>query len=213
MPQRISKTIWLLEKELGTESWNWHTQQTPFQILIGIVLSQRTRDENTDKAAKRLFSRYPDSEILSRAKVKDIEKLIRPSGFYRQKAKRIREIAKIISEGYGGEVPKTMEELIKLPGVGRKTASCTLLYGHNISCIPCDVHVMVIAQRLGWTNKKNPDDIQKDLERKIPKKYWNRINELFVKHGQITCLTRRPLCYKCPVVKLCNYKEKNLVSL
>ena len=206
-PVRI---INLLEKVYGRESWNWHTKQNPFQVLIGTVLSQRTRDDNTDRAAKALFSRYHSPESLARAPLESIEPLIRPANYYKTKAKKIREISRIITERHNGKVPYKTEQLVRLPGVGMKTASCTMLYGHKISRIPCDVHVMVISQRLGWTDKKNPDEIQDDLERKLPKAHWHRINDLFVKHGQSTCLTRNPRCGACPITRYCRYHDKDM---
>ncbi len=206
----MEKVIRLLEKAHGVEPWNWHTRQNAFQVLIGTVLSQRTKDANTDKAARALFSRYPTPERLSRASVEDIEPLIRPSNYYRTKARKVREIARIVSEEHMGKTPDSMEELVKLPGVGRKTASCTLLYGHGIGRIPVDVHVQVISQRLGWTKEKDPDRIQEDLEAKLPRKEWCRINELLVKHGQAVCLTRHPRCHICPVERFCSYPGKML---
>jgi endonuclease-3 len=203
--RNVSGIIGLLEGRYGRESWNWHTRQNPFQVLISTVLSQRTRDENTDSAAKNLFARYPSPEMLARAPLRDIEKRIRPANYYRTKSREVREISRIIAKRYSGKTPKTMGELMGLPGVGKKTASCTLLYGHRISMIPCDVHVMVISQRLGWTDKDRPDEIQEDLEGKLPRRYWHKINQLFVKHGQTTCLTRNPKCGACPISRHCRY--------
>jgi endonuclease-3 len=208
--RNLGRIISLLEKEHGKGPWNWHTRQGPFQVLISTVLSQRTRDENTDRAARALFARFPDPESLARAPLEEVESLIRPANFHKTKARKVREIARIVSERFGGKTPETMEELCGLPGVGRKTASCTLLYGHGVSRIPVDVHVMVIARRLGWTDNANPDDIQDDLERKLPKKEWHKINELMVKHGQAICRTRNPKCWLCPIEGFCQYGDKRL---
>lgn len=206
--KNLSRIIQLLEEDYGTEPWNWHTQQSPFQVLISTVLSQRTQDRNTDKAAKALFSRFPDPSSLSKADIQEIETLIRPANYYKTKAVKIKEISRLIQENFSGQTPKTMEELCSLPGVGKKTASCTMLYGHKISRIPVDVHVQVISQRLSWTNKKDPDEIQKDLEESLPEKEWHKINELLVKHGQATCLTRNPKCWQCKIHEYCSYSEK-----
>ncbi len=206
------KIIHLLEEIYGREPWNWHTKQNPFQVLIGTVLSQRTKDENTDKAARALFSMYNSPEMLAKASLKGIERAIRPSNYYRTKARRIKEISRILVERHSGRTPDSIEGLVNLPGVGMKTASCALLYGHRISRIPVDVHVMIISQRLGWTDKNNPDEIQEDLERKLPKRYWSKVNELFVKHGQTICLTRSPKCEICPINRHCRYfQSKNSV--
>jgi endonuclease-3 len=208
--QNISEIINLLERRYGKESWNWHTSQNAFQVLISTVLSQRTRDENTDKAAKALFAKYPSPDLLAKASLKDIENQIRPANYYKTKAGKVKEISRIIAKKHSGRTPDNIGELASLPGVGKKTASCTLLYGHGISMIPCDVHVMVVSQRLGWTNKKRPDEIQEDLERKLPKRYWHKINQLFVKHGQTVCLTRNPKCGICLIKIYCRYYQKNV---
>lgn len=208
--KNLKRVVSLLEKEHGAEPWNWHTRQGPFQVLISTVLSQRTRDENTDKAARALFARFPDPRSLSDAPLKEVEDLVRPANFYKTKARKVKEIARIVLERFGGRTPSTIEELCGLPGVGRKTASCTLLYGHGVSRIPVDVHVMVIAQRLGWSEKANPDEIQEDLEGMLPKEEWHKINELMVKHGQAICRTRNPKCWLCPIERYCQYSEKRL---
>ena len=205
MPKNIAKIIQGLEKEHGREKWNWHTQQSRFQILIGTVLSQRTKDANTDRAAQQLFSRYKNARELSNAPIKDIEKRIKPSGFYRVKARRIREISKILMEKHKGKVPDDIEDLVKIPGVGYKTAGCVIVYGFNCPEIPVDTHVAKIAQRLGLTRERNPDKIRLDLMKKIPKKRWIVINELFVKHGKAICLSRNPRCGICPIRNCCNY--------
>lgn len=207
MPRDLEKVISLLEEAYGTEPWNWHTRQSPFQVLIGTVLSQRTKDSNTDKAARALFSRFPTPKDLARARLSEIEKLIRSSNYYRTKARKIKEISRLILEEHSGKTPESLEELVKLPGVGKKTASCTMLYGRRI---PVDVHVMVISQRLGWTTESEPDRIQDELEARLPRKEWCKINELLVKHGQSACFTRNPKCWLCNIMRYCGYPEKRL---
>ncbi len=204
-PEQLDDIIRILEGVHGREPWNWHTRQGAFQVLISTVLSQRTRDSNTDRAAKALFSRFPTPEKLASAGLEDIEALVRPANYHKTKARKVREISRIIQERFSGKTPKTMEELVSLPGVGRKTASCTLLYGHGIDRIPCDVHVRVIARRLGWTRERDPDMVQEDLEERLPKGKWSKINELMVKHGQSICLTRKPRCGICPLTEYCEY--------
>jgi len=204
------KIILLLKKAYGEKQWNWHTQQTPFQILIGTVLSQRTKDANTDKAARRLFKTYPTPYALASAPLKEIENLIRPSGFYKVKAKRIKKIAKIIAEKHNGRVPKRIEELLKLPGVGRKTANCVLVFGFKLPAIPVDTHVHRIANRIGIVNTKRPEDTEDALMRIIPKRYWLLVNELFVRHGQSICLPRKPKCNECNIKDYCNYYKRGV---
>lgn len=202
----IEKIIQLLEKRHNITPSNWHTQQNPFQVLIGTVLSQRTRDSNTDKATKQLFANYPTPESLASAPVERIMELIKPSGFYRTKALRIKEIAKIVSEI--GRVPNDIEELLKLPGVGRKTANCVLVYGHGLPSIPVDTHVHRISNRLGWVKTKRPEETERELMKILPKEYWIRINGLLVKHGQFICRPIKPQCYLCPIEQYCKYGPK-----
>ena len=127
-------------------------------------------------------------------------------------ARRIKEISKIVLEKYKGKVPDDIEELVKLPGVGYKTGACVMVYAFKKPDIPVDIHVAIISQRLNWTREKNPDNIRLDLMKKVPNKYWILLNELLVKFGQRICITRKPLCYKCPIVDLCPFKQKNLTS-
>ncbi len=143
--------------------------------------------------------------MLASAPLADVRKLIKQAGFFKVKALRIKEISRQLIERFDGRVPADLQSLLSLPGVGRKTANCVLLYGHGIPCIPCDVHVMVISKRLGLTKEKNPDKIQKDLENKLPKKYWGEFNHLCVKYGQKVCHTYKPKCNICKLKKHCDY--------
>lgn len=181
-----------------------------FEILISTILSQRTRDENTERASRNLFSKYNTPNKLSSVGLKELEKLIKPAGFYKVKAKRIKEVSKVLLKEYNGKVPNVIEKLLKLPGVGRKTANCVLVYGFKTFAIPVDTHVHRISNRIGLVKTKTPEQTEIELIKVIPKKYWIDLNELFVRHGQEICQPRKPLCYKCPIVKLCNYKFKNL---
>ncbi len=186
------------------------SRENPFQVLISTVLSQRTRDENTERASERLFSRYKTPEQLSRAPPKKIESLIKPSGFYKTKALRIREISRILVEKYKGKVPHDFQELMSLPGVGRKTANCVLVYAYRFPAIPVDTHVHRLSNRMGFVKTKTPEKTETELVKVIPQKYWVDFNELFVKFGQRVCQPIRPLCWKCPIVRLCDYPNKNL---
>ncbi|MAG50065.1 hypothetical protein CL621_00295 [archaeon] len=180
-------------------------KKSPFYILISTILSIRNRDENTIKVVKNLFSKYKSIKSLANANIKDLERTIKKSGFYKIKAKRIKEVSRILLEEYNGQVPNTLEELIKLPGVGPKVAACTLVYAFNEEEIPVDIHVEVISKRLGWTEEKTANKIWVDLKNKLHKKYWLYINELFVLHGKEICLTRSPKCNICPISIHCSY--------
>ena len=185
----------------------------PFSILIGTILSARTRDENTTKVMKNLLSHYKSPKALSSAKVKEIEKIIKPIGFYHVKAKRIIKVASIINSQYGGNVPDDFEKLVELPGVGRKTANCVLVYAFDKPAIPVDTHVHRISNRLGLVRTKAPEDTEKELMKKIPKKYWLEINDTFVMYGQNICKPISPMCNVCKIKRKCNYyKSKKSAS-
>lgn len=175
----------------------------PFRALIATVLSQRTRDEITEKAAKKLFSRYDTPSVLSKADVKDIEDLIREVGFYRVKAVRIKEIARIIDDQYSGKVPEDLNELLALPGVGRKTANCVLVYGFGKQAIAVDTHVHRISNRLGFVSTKTPQETEMRLQEVLPEKYWLLINELMVRFGQDICRPVSPKCGNCTISRYC----------
>jgi len=182
----------------------------PFSILIGTILSARTKDENTTKVVKKLFSRYKTPKALARAKVRDVERLIKSIGFYHVKTKRIIQVASIIDSQYKGKVPENFEKLIELPGVGRKTANCVLVYAFDTPAIPVDTHVHRISNRLGLVDTKMPEETEMELRKKIPKKYWLQINDTFVMYGQNICKPISPMCDICKIKTKCNYyKSKN----
>jgi endonuclease-3 len=199
------KILRLLAARYGNDPWNWHTQQTPFQVLIGTVLSQRTRDEKTDAAARALFSRYPSPETLAGAEVEEIEKLIRPVNYYRTKAKRIHDICAILLARHNGRTPDTIAELMKLPGVGRKTASCVMVYGFRRPALPVDTHVHRIANRIGLVRTREPEETERALCEVLPERHLMSCNELMVKHGQTICRPRGPKCEGCPLAGACLY--------
>ena len=187
-----------------------HEAETgPFSILIGTILSARTKDEATAKAVKVLFSKYKNPKQLASAKVKDVEKIIKSIGFFHVKSKRIIEVAKIIDKKYKGKVPEDLDTLIQLPGVGRKTANCVLVYAFEKPAIPVDIHVHRISNRLGLVQTKNPEDTEQALMEKIPKKFWIDINDTFVMYGQNICKPISPMCNVCKIKKKCNYYKLN----
>lgn len=182
----------------------------PFSILIGTILSARTKDESTTKVVKVLFSNYKNPKELANAKVKDIEKIIKSIGFYHVKSKRIIDVAKIIDRKYKGKVPDDLDTLIQLPGVGRKTANCVLVYAFEKPAIPVDIHVHRISNRLGLVETKNPEETEQELMKKVQKKYWIDINDTFVMYGQNICKPISPMCNICKIKKNCKYyKSKN----
>ena len=188
-----------------------HNAETgPFSILIGTILSARTKDETTTKAVKALFLKYKNPKDLANAKIKDVEKIIRSIGFFHVKSKRIIEVAKIIHTKYKDKVPEDLDTLVQLPGVGRKTANCVLVYAFEKPAIPVDIHVHRISNRLGLVDTKNPEETEQELMSKIDKKYWIDINDTFVMYGQNICKPISPMCDVCKIKKSCKYyKTKN----
>ena len=185
----------------------------PFSILIGTILSARTKDESTTRIVKDLFKVYKNAKQLANAKVKDVEKIIKSIGFYHVKAKRIIDVAKIIDSKYKGKVPDDLETLVQLPGVGRKTANCVLVYAYEKPAIPVDIHVHRISNRLGLVQTKNPEETEFELMKKIPRKFWLDINDTFVMYGQNICKPISPMCTVCKIKNSCKYyKTKKNVS-
>ena len=169
---------------LAAESWS-----SQFQTLISIILSARTRDETTIKVAKELFKKYPTSEKLSKANLNDIEKIIKPVNFYKNKSKNILNCSKDLVKEYHSKVPESIDKLIKLPGVGRKTAN-VFLAEKGQDALGVDTHVYYISRYLDWTKNKDPNKIEKDLVKLFPKNYWRKINPVAVRFGK-TYTSRR----------------------
>jgi endonuclease III len=200
--RKALKVISLLKQQYGT---GIYSGKSPFYTLIFTVLSARNRDSQTEKAAVSLFQRFPTMESLAEAKVKDIESTIRFIGLFHQKALRVKRISQLLLEKYNGKVPDFMDDLLELPGVGRKTASCVLIYAFHKPAIAVDTHVHRISNRLGFVKTKTPKQTETALKRLLPQKNWIDINELLVKHGQTICRPISPFCNQCPVNEFCKY--------
>lgn len=185
----------------------------PFRILIGTVLSHRTRDESTSKATERLFSVYDTPAKLANADARSVKELIRSVGFYNVKTKNVIRVAKQIVGEFGGRVPDDLESLLTLHAVGRKTANCVLVYGFNRPAIPVDTHVHRIANRLGLVTTKKPEETELELMKSVPKKYWLDLNELFVRFGQTTCKPVGPRCDICTLTASCKYYREVVLPL
>ena len=179
---------------------------TPFEILVSTLLSLRTKDEVTSKATIRLLEVARTPEAILDLDEKKIAELIYPVGFYPTKAKRLKEISRILIDQYRGGVPDEIDELLKLPGVGRKTANLVLVEGFKKDAICVDTHVHRISNRIGYVKTKNPDKTEFALRKKLPKKYWVKYNELLVAFGQVMCRPVSPFCSKCPVSYMCPKK-------
>jgi len=177
----------------------------PFRILIGTILSHRTRDENTTKATENLFSMYKTPSQLANANPAIVRRLIKPAGFYNMKTTNIITASKQLVEQFRGRVPDNEEDLLKLRAVGRKTANCVLVYAFNKPAIPVDTHVHRISNRLGLVRTKKPEDTEMELVRTVPMKYWLELNDLFVRFGQTTCRPIGPHCSSCSLTGSCEY--------
>lgn len=179
----------------------------PYRVLIRTILSQRTRDQNTDLASKQLFSQYKTMTDIANADPAQLEPLIRPAGFYHVKARRIVEVSRKLLNEFKGKVPSTTKGLLELPGVGRKTANCVLVYGFQKPAIPVDVHVHRISNRLGLVNTEKPEETEKELEKIVPKEYWIDLNDLMVQFGQRICRPQSPLHDECPLQDCCDFYQ------
>lgn len=183
---------------------------TPFQMLISVMLSAQCTDERVNKTTPELFKRYNTPESVANADTKEIEKLIHPCGFYRNKAKNMIACSKMLMEKYNGIVPDNMEELQKLPGIGRKSANVIMLEAfHNPQGIAVDTHAKRISNKIGFSKESDPEKIEQDLLKVIPKEHYYDVNHLLVWHGRKTCDARNPRCEECPINNYCNeYKLK-----
>ncbi|MEO0292985.1 MAG: endonuclease III [candidate division WOR-3 bacterium] len=204
----LVKMLRILKKEY--KKWNSpivteiaEKNKDPFKVLISTFLSSRTKDSITREASRRLFERAGTPYSMSKLKVSEIEKLIYPVAFYRTKAKRIPYIVKILLEKYKGKVPDSIEELLKLPGVGRKTANLVITLGFGKPGICVDTHVHRISNRFGYIKTKTPKETEFALREKLPKEWWIIYNDLLVTLGQNICFPRKPLCNSCSLNKLC----------
>lgn len=179
--------------------------------LIATRLSARTTDVQVLRVYPNLRKRYPTLKALANADVREMGAIIKSIGFYNAKAKSVKALAQKLLSDFDGKVPRTMEELVTLPGVGRKTASCVLTYAFKIPAIAVDTHVFRIAHRLGWTKGKTPEQVEKDMKALIPEKQWIDVNRSMVQFGRDICKAGTPQCYRCPVAKWCKYPNKTKV--
>ena len=177
--------------------------QDPFKILVATILSARTKDQTTAEVCKRLFKAVHTAKDLQKKTVKHIEKLIYPVGFYKNKAKYLKALPAALDEEYNGVIPQTVEELVKLPGVGRKTANLVVAVAFKKPAICVDIHVHRISNRFGWVKTKTPFETEMELRRILPKKYWLKINWYLVAYGQSICTPVSPHCSVCTLKKYC----------
>lgn len=177
--------------------------ESPFHVLVSCILSLRTKDETTDRASGRLYALASNVREMARLSVEDVEKAIFPVGFYRVKARTILELCRDLIERFGGEVPSDIDALLTLKGVGRKTANLVVTLGFDRDGICVDTHVHRICNRWGYVRTKSPDETERALRAKLPRKYWKRINQLLVTYGQNVCKPISPLCSGCRIAEWC----------
>jgi len=181
-----------------------------YQLAVAVVLSAQTTDKQVNSVTPRLFQRYPGFPELAGARISELEKLIRSVGFYRSKARNIRALAQRVIERHGGALPSVRDELMSLPGVGRKSANVILAMGFGIPAFAVDTHVLRVANRIGYARSDNPDVVESCLTGVIPPSDWIDGHLLFITHGRTVCRARGPLCDRCPVTALCDFGGNTL---
>jgi endonuclease-3 len=177
--------------------------QSPLQLLVAVMLSAQTTDVNVNKVTPALFAKYRRPEDYLAASPEELERDIYTTGFFRQKAKSLRGTMKMLAEEFDGEVPRSVDELVRLPGVARKTANVVAAELGNPEGIVVDTHVRRLSQRLGFTKQENPAKIERDLMKLVPREDWGRFPHLLIWHGRRVCIARRPLCETCVISDLC----------
>ena len=183
---------------------------TPFQMTIAVMLSAQCTDERVNKTTPYLFEKYGTPEKMAEADIKDLEDIIHPCGFYKNKAKNMKACSQMLVQEFNGIVPQNMDELQKLPGVGRKSANVIMLEAfHNPQGIAVDTHAKRISNKMGFSKQTEPEKIERDLLKIFPKEYYYDVNHLFVWHGRNTCDARKPNCECCDVKKYCDNYKKN----
>ena len=181
----------------------------PFEILVAVCLSAQCTDERVNQVTPTLFKRFGTPELMAKADLQDIEKLIHSCGFYKNKAKNLKAASQEIMDDFNGEVPHTMDELMTIPGVGRKSANVIMLEAFgDAQGIAVDTHCKRLSNRIGLSKESDPQKIEIDLLKSIPKNYWAKVNHLFMDHGRNICKAQKPLCTKCPINNKCEYYKK-----
>lgn len=181
------------------------THESAYQLVVATILSAQCTDERVNATTPALFKKYPEAEDLAKSRQKDVERIVKPLGFFRAKAENIRGMAKKLIEDFGGELPQTVEEMTTLPGVGRKTANVVLGTWYGIaSGVVVDTHVKRISKLLGLIESANPEIIERELSAMLPKKEWIMYSHRVIHHGRAICIARRPNCIECPLLKCCD---------
>jgi endonuclease-3 len=206
-PGRVARILDLLERSYPepTTALDW---KTPLQLLVATILSAQCTDERVNKVTPALFRRYPDAASLAAAEIGELEQLIHSTGFFRNKAKAIKGAAAAIAEQHGGKVPRSMEQMVELPGVARKTANVVLGTAYGLATgVVVDTHVKRVSGRLGLTGHTDPNKIERDLMAAVPEERWIALGHQLILHGRALCQARKPSCGECPLAPHCPSAE------
>ena len=213
LAERANKILDILEQAHPEATCALH-YKNPYELVMATILSAQCTDERVNMVTPTLFARYPTPNALAGARPEDVEEIIRSTGFYRAKTKSLLGNARALVADHGGEVPRSMAEMVKLPGVGRKTASVVLGHVYDIAeGIAVDTHVLRVSNRLGIARGDDPIEVERQLMAIIPKERWTRTTDLIIFHGRKICDARRPLCGQCPVFALCRWPSRQAFAL
>ena len=208
LAERANKILDILEQAHPEATCALH-YRNPYELVMATILSAQCTDERVNMVTPALFARYPTPKALAGARPEDVEEIIRSTGFYRAKTKSLLGNARALVADHGGEVPRSMEAMVKLPGVGRKTASVVLGHVYDIAeGIAVDTHVLRVSNRLGIARGDDPIEVERQLMAIIPKERWTRTTDLIIFHGRKICDARRPACGACPVFELCRWESR-----
>jgi endonuclease-3 len=214
MDKETARQIFFVLSSRYSDAWaKKRYDLTPYQALITTILSAQTTDASVDAVRGDLFARYPDPDALAKACQEDVEAIIRSTGFYRMKAKNIIAAASMLVKKFSGKVPDTMEDLLTLPGVGRKTANIVLYHAFRKNeGVAVDTHVFRLAGRIGFSDEKTAEGIEKDLIALFPQGDWGILTDLLIAHGRTICLAKKPRCPECPVNSWCRYYHETFLK-
>lgn len=205
-----SEKVYDLLKEAYPDAKCGLDYNTPFQLLISTMLSAQATDKSVNKVTEELYMQYPDLESFLTLSQEEIEEKIKKIGLYKNKAKNIFNMLREIKDKYNGEVPKNMEDLMSLPGVGRKTASVVMVEAFKIPAFPVDTHVFRITRRIGLAKENTADKVSDEMMKKLPKYKWHLMHHLLITHGRAICIAKSPKCEICNVNELCNFYKKTV---
>lgn len=206
--QSVKNVLLILKKIYQKSNSSWNKKSDPFQTLIATILSAQTTDAQVDVVTPKLFKRYPAPNDLAKADVKDVEKIIKSVGLYKNKTRNIIKTAKILVKDFSGKVPDTREKLMKLSGVGRKTANVVLIKAFGKNAMPVDTHVFRVSNRIGLANANTTQKTEEQLVKIIPQKYLGASHFWLILHGRKICKARKPLCRLCKVKVYCKHHER-----